>query len=564
VKRKRIIVAPETEFQSRRRLFDVLSRLYPVDFEAWHPGETRTFDAAIFWEGCVGENELRALAHDECLMIARPDGPLVTVQKGAAKFGSSPALDSCFRSQLMADECIEKFNGLGMRDGDECFCSLDGQPYWITRRGTRGTAWITALAPEEFGEGQTVYDHFNRRRWLRLLPFFHFLKQLARGESWDTPPVRACLMFDDPNLHWPTYGFIDLRKLAVHARENNYHVSCAMVPFDGWFVNSRASALFKAHAAQVSLCMHGNDHTHTELGAALDSAGFTRMLAQALRRIDQFERKSGVPVSRVMVPPYGAFRENVAEPMLNLGYEAVCVSRASLTSWNKGKAWAATFGHSVAEFIGEGLPVIPRQVMAPGHEGTYRLAAFLGQPIIPHGHHQDCANGFDLLTRVANSINSLGQVAWMNMASLSRSNFLTRRSGDTLAVKMLARHIRVPIVEGVKEIIVERPWIAPDRDETLLCTADECAIFSGQHASQSPAIPVDGKRAVSLISPAPSALNYREVPAPQFQAWSTARRFLSEARDRIAPFGSRISRKPAASTNGSTSDISDPSLEISK
>jgi hypothetical protein len=564
VKRKRIIVAPETEFQSRRRLFDVLSRLYPVDFEAWHPGESRAFDAAICWEGCPGENEVIALSNGESLMVARSEGPLVTVQKGGAKFGASSSLDHCFRSQGMVDECIESFSALKLRDGDEVLCSLEGQPCWIGRRGQRGTTWITALAPEEFGETQTVYDHFNRRRWLRLLPFFQYLKRLTQTENWDTPPVRACLMFDDPNLHWPTYGFIDLRKLAVHAQENNYHVSCAMVPFDGWFVNARARALFKEQAARLSLCMHGNDHTHTELGATLDSEGFTRMLAQALRRIDQFEKKSGVPVSRVMVPPYGAFRESVANPMLNLGYEAVCVSRASLTSWNKGRAWAATFGHSVAEFIGTGFPVIPRQVMAPGHEGTYRLAAFLGQPIIPHGHHQDCANGFDLLTNVANSINSLGQVAWMDMASLSRSNFLTRRSGDTLVVKMLARHIALPLVEGVKEIVVERPWIGADGSEPLRCTAGEQTIFSGKHGAASPAISISGKRTVSLLSPAPSGLNYQDVPAPRFQAWSTARRFLSEARDRISPLGSRIGRKPAASANGSTPNMTNPTLQISK
>jgi hypothetical protein len=564
LKRKRIIVAPETEFQFRRRLFGLLSRLYPVDFEAWRPGETRAFDAAIVWEGCPGEKESRALGNGECLMIARAGGPLISAQKGAATFGSSPALDHCFRGQIMVDECIEPFPTLQLRDGDECFCSLEGHPYWIVRRGEGGTAAIIALAPEEFGEAQTVYDHFNRRRWLRLLPFFHYLKQITRGESWETPPVRACLMFDDPNLHWPTYGFIDLRKLAVHARENNYHVSCAMVPFDGWLVNSRASALFKEHAARLSLCMHGNDHTHTELGAALDAAGFTRMLAQALRRIDNFENKSGVPVSRVMVPPYGAFRENAADPMLNLGYEAVCVSRASLTSWNKGRTWAATFGHSVAEFVGEGLPVIPRQVMAPGHEGTYRLAAFLGQPIIPHGHHQDCANGFDLLANVANSINRLGQVAWMDMASLSRSNYLIRRSGDTLAVKMLARHITLPVAEGVKQIVVERSWISADRKETLRCTAEDQTLFSGQHGAESAVISISGKRTISLLSPAPSALNYRNVPPPRFQAWSTARRFLSEARDRISPLSARISRKPATATNGAAQNISNPTLEISK
>jgi len=564
VKRKRVIVAPESEFQSRRRLFGLLSRLYPVDFEAWHPGESPAHDGAIFWEGCDGEKELAALQKGDCLIVARPESPAVSVQKRAVEFAPSALLDPCFRGATMVDECVEQFPALRLREGDERLASLEGQPCWIARRMSRGTASVVALAPEDPAETQTVYDHFNRRRWLRLLPFFHYLKQLTRGDGWEMPPVRACLMFDDPNLHWPTYGFIDLRKLAEHARQNNYHVSCAMVPLDGWFANRRVSALFQENRERLSLCMHGNDHAYTELGAPLDAAAFTRMLAQALRRIDSFEKKSGVPVSRVMVPPYGAFRETVADPMLNLGYEAVCVSRASLTSWNKGKAWDPTFGHSVAEFVGTGLPVIPRQVMAPGHDGTYRLAAFLNQPIIPHGHHQDCAQGFDLLANVANSINRLGPVAWTDMASISRSNFLTRRSGGALTVRMLARRISLPVGDEVKEIIVERPWIAADRRETLVCSAGNQTFYSAQSGAQSQVIVASGARTVELTSPAPAALNYREIKAPRFQAWTTARRFASEARDRMQPLGSRLTRKSTAAANGSAQSVNNPTLEISK
>ncbi len=38
MKRKKIVVAPESEFQARRRLFGLLGELYPVDFEVWRPG----------------------------------------------------------------------------------------------------------------------------------------------------------------------------------------------------------------------------------------------------------------------------------------------------------------------------------------------------------------------------------------------------------------------------------------------------------------------------------------------------------------------------------------------
>jgi hypothetical protein len=523
-----------------------LSELYPVDFEVWPSGGLSACDAAILWEGCVEEKDI-TVRNLDCLVVARAEGPLVPVQKGAVSFGTTTSLDSCFRGQTTVDECIEGLPALRPRDGDELICSIASQPYWLRRRMGSAPVSIVALGPEEMLKEQTVYDHFNRRRWLRLLPFFHFLKGLTSSDCWEPTPLRACLMFDDPNLHWPTYGFIDLRKLARHARESNYHVSFAMVPLDAWFVNPRVGALFRNNQANLSLCMHGNDHTHAELGTPLGEVEYIKLLAQGLKRIDRFEQRSGIPVSRVMVPPYGAFRENVADPMLDLGYEAACISRASLTTWNKGKEWAASFGHPAAEFIGSGFPVIPRQVMAAGHEGSYRLAAFLNQPIIPHGHHQDCANGFELLASVANSINSIGKVVWTDMASLSRSNYLTKRSNGTLAVKMLARRITLPVDEGAKEIVVERPWVADEEEnESLVCLEGQKTCFSRKFGRQSPPIPLQCKHTVDLISLSPNAVNYRDVEPPRFQIWSRARRFLSETRDRIAPFRSALRPRTVA------------------
>jgi len=546
VKRKKVVVAPGSEFQARRRLFSLLGELYPVDFEVWQPSGSPSFDGAILWEGCLEERDITSARNVDLLVVARPEGRGVLVQKPTVKFGLTTLLDNCFRGQTMVEECIEACPVLPLRDNDEIVCWIDSLPYWLVRRIGGATASIVALGPEELPEPQTVYDHFNRRRWLRLLPFFHFLKRLAGSDAWEPPPLRACLMFDDPNLHWPTYGFIDFRKMARHAREFNYHVSFAMVPLDAWFVNSRVGALFKENQGNLSLCMHGNNHAQAELGSPLDACAFTKLFAQGLKRIDRFEKRSGVSVARVMVPPYGALRENAADPMLNLGYEAVCVSRASLTGWNKKKAWPGSFGHAAAEFIGNGLPVIPRQVMAPGHEGSYRLAAFLNQPIIPHGHHQDCSNGLDLLSNVASNINGLGKVVWSDMTSLSRSNYLTRRMQGTLAVKMLARRITLPMDEGVKEIIVERPWISDGgKDELLVCREGERTCYSGTFGRQSAALPLPCQSVVELISSPSEAVNYRDIGSPQFQVWPTARRIFCEAKDRLAPLASGIRRKAA-------------------
>jgi len=174
---------------------------------------------------------------------------------------------------------------------------------------------------------------------------------------------------------------------------------------------------------------------------------------------------------------------------------------------------------------------------------AYRLAAFLNQPIIPHGHHQDCENGFDLLSTAANSINSLGKVIWSDMASISRSNYLTQRENGTLTVKMLSRRIVLPVDKDVREVVVERPWISTDgKSESLIFREGDRARTSGVFGRQSAAIPLSGQGRVELISQSVDAVDYREVESPRFQVWSRARRVLSETRDRMAPLG--FGRRP--------------------
>jgi hypothetical protein len=470
VERKIVAVGGDREFRGHRRLFELFADLYPVDFVSWSQESLTPCDGVILLDATAQEIATLSAHGLSCLAVSKAEGPMIAVEKGLAKFGKTALVDGYFCGQTMTEEGIREFSPLRIRDGDEVVCSLESQPYWLVRDSGLVPASVVALGPEEFSEKTTVYDRFNRRFWLRLLPFFHFLKQLTQDVNWTPPPLRACLMFDDPNLHWKSYGFIDFAKLARHARESNYHAAFAMVPLDGWFVHSAAASLLQENQRHLSLLMHGNNHTKAEFGSAHSADTFTRSLAQAIRRIEHFERRSGLSVARVMAPPYGAFREIVADVMANLGYEAACVSRASLTSWNKEKNWPSFFGHSVAEFVGAGAPVIPRHVMAYGHEGSYRLAAFLNQPIIPHGHHQDCAGGFDLLAHVASEINSLGEVIWSDMTSISRSNYLTRREPERLFAKVLARRVTVPLDGSVQEIVVERPWIAPDAEpEPLIC-----------------------------------------------------------------------------------------------
>ena len=63
-----------------------------------------------------------------------------------------------------------------------------------------------------------------------------------------------------------------------------------------------------------------------ELAQTLVDAERSALIAQALRRVGSFERRTGIPVARVMTPPQGACSEAMMQTMARSGVEALCIS----------------------------------------------------------------------------------------------------------------------------------------------------------------------------------------------------------------------------------------------
>ncbi len=262
----------------------------------------------------------------------------------------------------------------------------------------------------ELGEGQTLRDHLCPGSFMGLLPLLHFLGALLADQGWKLPAPRAAFVIDDPNLHWPSYGFLKYPQLAEHASRHGYHLAFATVPLDGWRVDARAVATMREHPAALSLLIHGNDHVARELAGLSSDRRAEAAMAQALRRIAALERASRLSVARVMAPPHGVCSEAALRAMFRLGFEAACISRPY--PWRDGlPAPTPLAGWHPAELVAGGIPVAPRQALsAPREDLVFR--ALLGQPLILHGHHGDFADGLDLLEQAAADINDLGEVRW--------------------------------------------------------------------------------------------------------------------------------------------------------
>ena len=417
---------------------------------------------------------------------------------------------------------------------EEVVASVAGQPVWSqgTHAGRRAT--FVSLRIPELVAGEVLFHHFSKRKFLNLLPLIDFIKYVSEERSWIRPGLRACLMFDDPNLHQKTYGFINFEKLALHATANNYHAAIATIPLDAWHARSSVAKLFRENSKRLSLLIHGNNHIKRELARSYSDEARVSLLRQALERIAALESKTGLEVSRVMAPPHGACSEEMIVSMKSAGFEAACVSNGSLRAHNLQARWLETLGFGMTNII-RGFPVMSRFPMAPDCRNDIYLAAYLDRAIIPIGHHEEASSEMRLLRETAATINRLGNVMWANARTLSRANYFMRFEDDRLYVRMRSRRIELTLPTHVRELVVEGLGVDEGVAEqfTLIRHSGENQRL---YASEPTATTVHQSERVRIIcgsaeADTVSADGFRILPL-----WPFLRRQGAECRDRLKPF----------------------------
>ena len=200
---------------------------------------------------------------------------------------------------------------------------------------------------------------------------------------------------------------------------------------------------------------------------------------------------------------------------------------------NPGTAWPLTVGMTPAEPLGEALPVYPRYNIR--WDASYPIfCAFLGQPIVPVGHHEDAAHDLELLRISADLINSLGAVQWTDLQSIARANFISQRRAELLHVKMYSRRIELVVPEGVQRVFVERPW-------TGGAEAVEMTNFENEARARSDeTLTVHAGEKITISALRSDAVEPSAVKRPPTPLWAIARRQLCEGRDRLRPTLDRL------------------------
>lgn len=529
-------IHPARELWLRTRFFAALAQAFPVQFVAVDSTGGARLDALVEYAAEHGDN---APERPRKRFVVASPAPGATVE-GIVQFTDSASLDGRLRGRTLRDERLAEFS-LRAREADDVLAFADGRPIWLKRTTAAGTTDIVASGAVELADGEFLKDRLDPGRFFELLPLVHFLRELCEPAAWTAPPTRAAFVVDDPNLHWHSYGHLRYRELVAGAREHGYHTAIAMVPLDGWYAHAPTVRLFRENTDVLSLCVHGNDHRRKDLGRPATHDDARRILAQSVRRIASFEKRTGLAVSRVMIPPHEACSPASMDLMLDVGFEAVSVSRPY--PWMPRSTHHSPYsspdgnqlsGWRIAELVREGVPVMLRRAFRDHDE--ILLRTYLDQPIILCGHVSDFSDGLEPLERAAELVNRTPLVKWGSLGDIAALNFESRRQGDCLEIRPFSRRIKVRVEPDVTTIALRRPpnatgftygvEVAADGWRHEVAPAEDMVLLPG-HRSQSVVVDIRWRAAREITT--------ESMPRPKRALGPLPRRFAVEARDRLAP-----------------------------
>lgn len=528
-------VVPPPAFERRRRLFAALERTFPVRFQARTAAQVRGLAAMIAF-GAERELHDRVASHGLPMFVAPASHPSHPPgRRRAVAFSRSSRLDERLRGRVLADSDRDVDTPLGS-EGFSALAHRGADVLWQTRGGPtrldRAACSVIDLPP-----GESLRDHLRSGDVLGLLPLFDFLRAVSGYGTWARGPTRATFLIDDPNLHWRTYGYVRFEELARAASAQGYHVTFATVPLDSWFAWPSVAGLFRADNPSLSLAAHGVYHLHQELAARADLSG---AVSGAAVRLDRFERRFGVPIGRVMIPPHGWSRLAVHGALLAARFEALCESPRWWWDWPDADQRSA--GVEVADVSPAGLPVISRFPFAGDDVlDDALICAYLDQPIVWYGHHDDLADGYDVLAALADRLRGIGPTEWLPLAQVSRTNAriaVDHAAGD-VRIRMFSRACRVALPEGAERLVIEAPGPVPS-GRAILCGERVAAVVERGAGWVSEVVDVRGLGSLEIVASGPPTVAPSLGTVPGAPLRAVARRAGVEARDRLHPVMRRV------------------------
>lgn len=266
--------------------------------------------------------------------------------------------------------------------------------------------------------------------YVSLIPALIFLRHCFGQSVWHGVESTARLIVDDPLLT-RRYGFLKLDALIESMRRLRYGTSIAFIPWNAWRTSKRAAARLLA-GSNLSLCVHGCDHTNREFQAA-DARLLESKAALAMRRMIAHRNRAGAPFEDVMVFPQGRFSA-AALPALRAGnYLAAVNSTCFPANAKAGELTVRDFLQPAIDRYG-GFPIFSRRYPQRLFDLAFDL--FLGKPALIVEHHEYFKQGLGAVEALAAALHEIEPaLAWPDL-STQLSRCCLRRTGECGAAEV--------------------------------------------------------------------------------------------------------------------------------
>lgn len=268
-------------------------------------------------------------------------------------------------------------------------------------------------------------------------PYFMYLRAAGGDEAWRFAGQYANLTVDDAWLIEP-YGHLNYSRLLAEMEKHNFHTTVAFIPWN--FDRSRrdVSSIIRANPERFSICLHGDDHDHAEFALFPATEEFsetvrqedTFKVRQALARMDEFSRFTGIPYDRVWIFPYSIGPEPVLGILKQNGLLATVNSEMVPEGMTPPADPLFQFRNVTLSY--ENFPSIRRFAVNGGLPSSFlAIQSFLGNPILLYVHEGFFAAGIGAFDPYADEINRVNpHTVWATLGEISRHAYLMKRRDD--------------------------------------------------------------------------------------------------------------------------------------
>jgi len=293
---------------------------------------------------------------------------------------------------------------------------------------------------------------YNARFFGEVAPFFILVREVGGVRCWQPTTLLANLTIDDPWLTEP-YGSLSFSDLLQQMRTERFHATIGFIPWNYDRYSPDVAALVRDNPAFFSVAIHGNNHDRYEFfrytarpgdlqrPKPLEKQAFN--IRQAMGRMQQFEKSSGVAFDRVMVFPHGISPGPTLEVLKKNGFWATFNYNNVPLDEKPPTDPAQTLRSAYTNWFG--FPAFRRNYPHNYVEESIAIDLFLGNPVLFMAHQDTFFDGIDAFTAMARRVNTRQpSVQWASLGEVSRRYYLVRWLDETHSqVRMFARHALV-------------------------------------------------------------------------------------------------------------------------